>query len=239
VKNHKESAWLKVIKIILFSVLPLALSAFAIVTTCHFNEEQNIKWEALNRPRITPTNITLVAFEELDTSVAVKRTWGYPTLYSPVIKDGVYTGRSRVYAELVFWDANQGERKWGNRIMTTLEDVKEETKRLHVQQNITLQKHCVFLFSFRNSGQLSAHDIKIHVQLIDDAGKKEFQLNPISELAGGETKDISLHNYMDINLILGKTEHFIITTRYEYAGKIYTSTRKLAYDMFGNAWGFE
>jgi hypothetical protein len=106
-KDHKESAWLKVL-------LPLALSAFAIVTTFYFNKEQNTKWESLNQPRITPTNITLVAFEELDTSVAVKRAWGYHTLYHPVFKDGVYTGRNSVYSELVFWDANKDGKKWGN-----------------------------------------------------------------------------------------------------------------------------
>jgi hypothetical protein len=238
-KDRKERVWVRVVRILLLNVLPLVFSAFAIVATCHFNKEQNAKWEALNQPRITPTNITLVAFEELDTSIAVKRDWGYPILYYPVIKDGVYTGRSRVYSELVFWDADKGERKWGNRIMTKLDDVKEESKRLHVPQNAPLKKHIVFLFSFRNNGQLAAYDIKMHVQVTDDAGKKEFQLDPISELAGGETKDIALHDYVDTGVILGKTEHFIMTTEYKYAGNTKTTTRKLAYDMLGNAWTYE
>lgn len=196
-------------------------------------------YEQQNQPRITPTKITLLAFGELDTTVAVKRIWGYQTLHHPVFKDGVYTGRSRVYAELVFWDANKGERKLGNRIMTTLDEAKEEAKRLQFAPDIKLRKHYQMIFSFRNSGQLSAHDIKIHLQIKDEAGEKAFQLDPISELAGGETKDIALHEYTDINIVLGKTEHFIMTTQYEYAGKIHTITRKLFYDMFGDSWGFE
>jgi hypothetical protein len=223
---------------IIFNIGTLFISISALIVTLIYNNNQNTKWDALNKPKINPTNVTLVAFEEMDTRDAINRNWGYNILHYPMFKDGVYNGRSRIYSELVFWDPTKNERAAGNRVMTTFDDVNEEAKRLNFK-GMMIKKHLVFTITYRNSGQLSANNVEISLQLKDDSGKIDYPVEATSELAGGETRDYLIDFFIDANAVPAKTEHFISTTKYEYAGKIYSDTRKIAYNMFRNTWGFE
>lgn len=223
---------------IIFNIGTLFISISALVATLIYNNNQNMKWDALNKPQINPINISLIAFEEMSTKDATSRNWGYEILQYPIFKEGVYTGNSRIYSELVFWDANKNIRIPGNRVMTTMDDVKEETNRLKLQ-NVTLKKHLVFVLTFRNNGQLSANNIEISLKLKDVQGEFNYQVNNIKELAGGESTDYKIDFFVDVNIVPVATEHFITSTRYEYAGKKYTKERKIAFDMFSNNWSFE
>ena len=237
---NKIKSFMKDHKFTLLQIIPTAVSVIALVAAFLFNREQNIKWNALNQPQIMVVNIKLIAYEELDTSLAIKRKWGYATLYHPVSKDGVYTGRSRVYSQLIFWDEKKNERKiCGEMIMTKMEDVKEEIKRLRLPPDIKLRKRYAFQLIFRNTGQLPAKNIRIRIQIEDVGGKKEFPSAEISLLAGGEIQEIVRDFYVDSNAIVMAMEHFTITSEYEYAGEPYKRPRKLFFNMFGNEWGFE
>ena len=123
--------------------------------------------------------------------------------------------------------------------MTTMDDVHEEAKRFNLPSHVILKKHLVFVITFENSGQLSATDVEISMQLIYDTWKLDYPPVKLSELAGGEEQNYMMNFFLDVNSVPGRIEHFISTAKYEYAGQKYIVNRTLEYDMFRNAWGFE
>jgi len=204
------------------TVLTVAISLSALVTSVcshsamlRFNVEQNAKWDALNQPRINPTSISLVAFEELDTGVAKTRDWGYPAIYIPAFKDDVYTGRSRVYTELVFWDTNTKKIVSLGPIILTVQDAGKEAKRLNINlgSSIILQKHYQFVVTFRNSGQLSANNVKAAIDVSTKEGglpRRLTEIQAIRDLAGGEEFKIYTDLCVDLNQAFTDIHHFRI-----------------------------
>lgn len=229
---------------VVISILALGLSIFNSCVTYHFNNEQNMKWEALNQAKIAPSALTLIAYQELDTDAAMVKDWGYPITFAPVIKDGVYTGHSRVYNDLVFLDAQTSNRVVGCKTMVTVNDAIEEAHRLKLQmKDLKLRKHFAFVFSFRNTGQLSAHNVKVSLEIADEKGTKKPEYtdfnHSIRELAGGETFDITLNADFDLNVVLGSIEHFQVAIDYDSGGKPHRIERHLFYNMLANSWGLE
>ncbi len=233
--NWVRRNWLSLV-----SLAALCVSIISLYQTHDFNSQQDARWDSLNQPRFDITSTYFVAFEELDSDLALSRDWGYnPVLFS-VIKDGVYTNSYRLYNDLVFWDSNVNRRITGSKTMRTKGDAEIEARRLKLD-NVIILKHFQVQFNFRNVGQLPANNVTVKIDQVMGEGesstKNWFSSNSAQrEVISGQEFSAATELYTTLDASLPEELHFRITLDYEFAGKRLSKLMLVSYESNRNYW---
>lgn len=224
----------------LFALCGILCSVLSLVFTFYFSSLQNQKWDILNQATIDIKNARLIAFDEIDFNELDKREWLVPPIMYPVIKDGIATKKYRLHENLYFWDNGANVPLLGSKLMLTKTDVEEEVKRLKLEDKInkelvSIRKHYLIEFSFKNTGQLSAKNLKFDVDMILEDGIIPIVKDQhVSEIVGSAEGFITGELWIPINIVFPPEVPYKVTVSYVTDSQRKTRTINYVYDTKSN-----